>query len=98
MSTTTHVNAVTVYAEYCTGCFCQKPSLPSIETAWEPRFQFARAVKQLAHKIGAGNIRFSTGKTAIADFPAPCHHFPVQTIRFDWRLGNPRPYIVGGPQ
>jgi hypothetical protein len=79
-----------VYATYSTCCFCTKPAMETeVVTPYEPRFQFAKAARQLADKLGAVNFQLNTrgsGRSAYAEIPHKCAHFDKQSIRIDWTL------------
>jgi hypothetical protein len=77
-----------LWAEYTSGCFCPRPVLPKGPVIpYRPRFQFQRAAKAYADKIGMITFHASpTHKSAQGEVAHGCAHRATQWVRIDWSL------------
>ena len=76
---------------YQTGCFCQfdgdLPTFPDGEPfRTEPRFNFKKEARVYAAKQGLTIVEWNKYKSALATYPAPCPHRPVQFLRLSWAM------------
>ena len=77
---------VFVYAEYTSGCLCDRVKLQRIQVPYRPRFNWRRAVQQVAKLNGIQVLSFGKYKSALGELPRECQHRSRQAVRFDWSI------------